>query len=412
MTITRTFNEYKEIVYSFVTLCVVLLPVLGWVPAQLDKDVVKAVVVLLIIGPGVFLEFFAQRIIYQHSKTQAVLEELEHDLLTNRVKTAVVFRNAPFPDLANILERFTKAIQDKNWWDWSYIGSHPDCNSLCTELFHELHQVYMNSSGSDKILTSSVTFLSEYPLKRKSLIFMGDVIVPENASAPKDFPDNIWGAVLKGTHKLDFNKLYIIESAWRVGRGICTVRKGYIERDPSKILKTWQKVNESMRFELAKGDTLVYKDCPPKSEKKQSFFNKLKAKICETCESPSFFVVSPFTGNPSSFFRKGVIENFGAKILLFAGWLLSPLSFYNDAYVNVPISLIISYPFIHFWGMSMFWVFGLAYAFTNVSGFALIYLGLRIGKKKPYWRIPAVRTLITFVIFLTITITVGIMLYH
>jgi hypothetical protein len=412
MLTTKIFNEYKEITYGFITLAVLLPELLGLTPKALDKEVVKAIVVILIVGLGILFELFARRVVLWQSQTQTALEELEHDLLTNRRKAIVVFRNAPFPDLANLVQRLSGAIRQQDWWDWTYLGPHPDCDKLCGGLFDELKQVYMNSPESEEIKTSSVRFLAESSLRRKNLIFMGDVVVGEDRGDPKDFPDSIWSAGIAGTHEVDFSKVYVLQSAWRADTSECTICSGYVERDPVKISKMWEQVHKTMRLQLGKSDTLLYKECPPETKERKAFFAKLKTHICKGCKSSSFFVVSPFAGNAFSISRKGLEGNLWAKSFVFFGWLLSPLSFYNDTYINVPLALIMSYPIVEFIGWNKIYVTGLAYILTNILGVVLVFIGLLIGGKAPTWRIPLVKTLIGTVIFTLVSIMLGLIFFR
>lgn len=75
--------------------------------------------------------------------------------------------------------------------------------------------------------------------------------------------------------------------------------------------------------------------------------------------------------------------------LAFIGFLLSPLSWWNDLFVNVPLALAFA------WVVSLFWpaVFGasfvLGYWLTNILGLVLMQKGAQqalSGEAKPYTR--------------------------
>ncbi|KAF0180384.1 MAG: hypothetical protein FD161_814 [Limisphaerales bacterium] len=75
--------------------------------------------------------------------------------------------------------------------------------------------------------------------------------------------------------------------------------------------------------------------------------------------------------------------------LAFIGFLLSPLSWWNDLFVNVPLALAFA------WLVSLFWpaVFGasfvLGYWLTNILGLVLMQKGAQqalSGEPKPYTR--------------------------
>ena len=87
---------------------------------------------------------------------------------------------------------------------------------------------------------------------------------------------------------------------------------------------------------------------------------------------------------PMSWKRK-----FTGSMLAFIGFMLSPLSWWNDLFVNVPLALAFA------WGVSLFWpaVFGasfvIGYWLTNVLGLVLMQKGAQqalSAEAKPYSR--------------------------
>lgn len=58
------------------------------------------------------------------------------------------------------------------------------------------------------------------------------------------------------------------------------------------------------------------------------------------------------------------------------GWLLSPLSWWNDLLVNVPIAYLFSVPFSLLDERLYVPAFGLGYWLTNVLGFVLLHKGV------------------------------------
>jgi hypothetical protein len=82
-------------------------------------------------------------------------------------------------------------------------------------------------------------------------------------------------------------------------------------------------------------------------------------------------------------------RKFGGGILAFVGYMLSPLSWWNDLFVNVPLALAFA------WVVSLFYkpVFApalvLGYWLTNVLGFILLHKGAQkmlSDKQRPYSR--------------------------
>lgn len=70
-------------------------------------------------------------------------------------------------------------------------------------------------------------------------------------------------------------------------------------------------------------------------------------------------------------------RKFSGGILATIGFLLSPLSWWNDAFVNIPLALLFA------WGVSLFYkpAFAasliLGYWLTNLIGFVLLHKGAR-----------------------------------
>jgi len=81
-------------------------------------------------------------------------------------------------------------------------------------------------------------------------------------------------------------------------------------------------------------------------------------------------------------------RKYGGGLLAFVGFMLSPLSWWNDAFVNIPLALLFA------WGVSAFYppafeagvVVG--YWLTNVLGFVLLHKGAQqlLEERKAYSR--------------------------
>ena len=406
MKIIRTINEYKVLIYALIVIAIYGMKRIGLIQTATEVLLLASATIIIVYILGFSIQF-SRKILVKRSTFESALGELRHDLSRSRRKAVVAIRNAPFSDLA-LRDQFTTAVQEKDWWDWSYVGFHPDCSELCEQLFEELKNVYIDSTGSSKIKTSSLTFLEEYPLKprRKTLVFMGDIVVPKGLEGPAHFPTHIWDAISEAGYETDFYKLYTIETAWRADKTDCIMSNINIERDPSKVKEEWNKVYQSMMQQAVKSETLVYKNHPPQTDQRRNFFTNLEKSVCKICKS-SLFVISPSSGSVLSVTKKGFSGHFWAKFLLILGWWFSPLSFYNDFIANLPLTLVISYPFICFWNFNKPLVIGVAYTLTNILGFFLIYAGLYFAKKIPKGRLSITRTSIIFAFYLTAIVIIG-----
>lgn len=69
-------------------------------------------------------------------------------------------------------------------------------------------------------------------------------------------------------------------------------------------------------------------------------------------------------------------RRFWAALVAGFGWLLSPLSWWNDLFVNVPLAYLFSAPFSLLDERLYVPAFALGYWLTNVLGFVLLHKGL------------------------------------
>jgi len=70
---------------------------------------------------------------------------------------------------------------------------------------------------------------------------------------------------------------------------------------------------------------------------------------------------------------KGRVEG---GIIAFIGYILSPLSWWNDVFVNIPISYVLASITVSFISKSLFSIaFIIYYNFTNILGFILMHIG-------------------------------------
>lgn len=59
--------------------------------------------------------------------------------------------------------------------------------------------------------------------------------------------------------------------------------------------------------------------------------------------------------------------------VFFIGWLLSPLTFWNDAFVNLPLSYLLANILIRLMNVDFLWLVLVSYWITNGLGIYLMY---------------------------------------
>lgn len=57
--------------------------------------------------------------------------------------------------------------------------------------------------------------------------------------------------------------------------------------------------------------------------------------------------------------------------MILLGYMLSPLSFWNDVYFNIPVSYYLTIPISGFFGINKIFVFSVIYILTNIVGLAI-----------------------------------------
>lgn len=77
-----------------------------------------------------------------------------------------------------------------------------------------------------------------------------------------------------------------------------------------------------------------------------------------------------------------------AAIVAAIGWLLSPLSWWNDLVVNVPLAYLFALPFSFLNERLYVPAFALGYWLTNVLGFVLLHKGVAgmVSERRPSFK--------------------------
>lgn len=86
--------------------------------------------------------------------------------------------------------------------------------------------------------------------------------------------------------------------------------------------------------------------------------------------------------------------------IFFGGWLLSPFTWWNDAFVNIPLSYLVASGLHAFWsGVPFGWIMLGCYWFTNILGLAMMCAeGKRMARPGGNWK----RTLVWMGVFMII----------
>ena len=103
------------------------------------------------------------------------------------------------------------------------------------------------------------------------------------------------------------------------------------------------------------------------------------------------------------------------SLVAFIGYMLSPLSWWNDLFVNVPLALAFAWIVSLFYKPAFSASMVLGYWLTNVLGFVLMHKGAQhmlTDKPKPYSRRDALRDLgisLLYTLLIVILIQLGVL---
>ncbi|MCI0506117.1 MAG: hypothetical protein L0Z73_08385 [Gammaproteobacteria bacterium] len=104
---------------------------------------------------------------------------------------------------------------------------------------------------------------------------------------------------------------------------------------------------------------------------------------------------------------KGARRYMSGSLWVTIGYILSPLSWWNDMVINVPLAYVFSIPFAYFDERLFLPAFVTGYWLTNLLGFILMHKGVagflnKQGRKTRLWIHLAVASLYTLLILLLV----------
>ncbi len=87
------------------------------------------------------------------------------------------------------------------------------------------------------------------------------------------------------------------------------------------------------------------------------------------------------------------------RVAFFIGWLLSPFSFWNDAFINIPISYLAANLIIKFVRIDFLMAMLVSYWISNILGIAIMYFS---GKQFIKTRKDLIREIVIFALTIVI----------
>lgn len=102
------------------------------------------------------------------------------------------------------------------------------------------------------------------------------------------------------------------------------------------------------------------------------------------------------------------LKGFIYRSIFFLGWLLSPLTTWNDAFINIPLAYLCAslvFRLAHFNFLFMVLAF---YWISNILGIAMMYFsGRAIAKGTTNWKAETLKTVLTVLIYSIILVLLG-----
>jgi len=98
--------------------------------------------------------------------------------------------------------------------------------------------------------------------------------------------------------------------------------------------------------------------------------------------------------------KKAINKGLVYRAIFFLGWLLSPLTSWNDAFINIPFAYLCAslvFRLAHFDFLPMVLVF---YWISNILGIVLMFIGGRgVVREAGYWKDAVLKTVLTILIY-------------
>jgi hypothetical protein len=94
------------------------------------------------------------------------------------------------------------------------------------------------------------------------------------------------------------------------------------------------------------------------------------------------------------------LKAFFYRSIFFLGWLLSPLTFWNDALINIPFAYLCANLVFSLAGFDFLPMVLVFYWLSNILGIVLMYLsGRAIAREVGYWKEVLLKTILTILVY-------------
>ncbi len=345
-------------------------------------------------------------------RLQKMLKHLEEDIISVKYPMIIQIRNSHIPDIDT---QISDAVLAKEIWDWTYLGSHPDCEGLCNKVHSEIRSNYLEETKFQKIKTSSVTLLKEYPFDTEIKIFLGEIICSPDRNIKTMFPLHPWIGERKKNYEIKFRNLYLVTSSYINKIGTCKVINVKKISNPLSIERYWIKTKSKLHDHMNDSFSLMWqnKNVRPKMEDREKFLELIDEILIKDCKKNKIVLVERDLHIRSILkeLPNRQLWRLFLKALIIIGWILSPFTLWNDIFINIPISVYLASLFSGYLITVYTTLAGFFYILTNIVGFVFMFIGIKGLKYELRARVPKVKLILysSAFIFLTVLATIYIL---
>lgn len=389
--ILNDFKNFRDLIIVIIFIIVIGLEKYGFVEqSNINNFAIYATIFLIYLLSSVLIKNIKSRTIVN---VDSFINELKKHLSHTQVPFFVRVLNVSSDQQAKSI---SQKIIASSYWDWTFIcPNSKGCEHICSNLSNEIHSQYFHGEA---IKSSTLAFLKSPIDGEKNYIFFGNLKCPPGLSTVEKFPALPFDLDIEQNYSIYFDKLLIFDSYYNNKRKRCFITNTHIVSDINEIKKTWNSVKKEL--EATSDLVCTWKDKILNSEVLSQIKNKLEEfGINKPCSN---YIGLNFEENAASYSKKvkDLIGNGFIYTLFYIGLILSPLTLWNDAFVNIPLSSIMAALLYNYLQPhpNLTVLVSISYLFTNLIGILFIFIAGR--KLKLIWQKPPLKVYCTFISYL------------
>lgn len=376
MDILKTINKYNQLILGITY--VVIIGIAAYNHEGLEEIISSPIAVSSILALTLFtlISFLRYCFPFKYTKPSKIKSEISENISKDSTPFVIRIINEEFIYSNELKEK----IIESDIWDWTIFGRHID--NPTSYITRNLRKNFQKSyfKFANKINTSSLIFFKDYPFGRKCFYITGNIVASPKFFKPKNFQEFPMETESSYSFSLVFNAYYEFESHL-VGEN--KIKKCKSTHDAKLIQKKWEEISDKIILNKNNATTLCWKNKTPEKDDIQNFIKIIDSSVIDGN-------IDLYSNKNLMYIIKEMQKNLNAFdfTLFFAGYLLSPISFYNDLIVNIPISVFLATQTITIFNNLLLnkpILIAIYYIITNAIGLLLMYVSLRNINTKISW---------------------------